>query len=202
MRIITLVLFLTLLIQTPASAETIYLKDGTSQQGQIVGENVDSYTLRVGGKNTRIFKNQIDRIEKDDVKQAPSPLTQQLQQEGYISEEEMKHMEILTDEKKALILKLLEINGTVDLLEKNKNEVLTKTPIEQYDAINELIDIDQLLGDIVPIYAKYYSSDELKQIISFYESPAGQKIIHSTPQVMQEVVQASVQYFQKRLQNQ
>ena len=38
----------------------------------------------------------------------------------------------------------------------------------------------------VPIYDKYLAHDEIKEIIKFYESPTGQKLIKVLPQISQE----------------
>jgi hypothetical protein len=43
--------------------------------------------------------------------------------------------------------------------------------------------IDALLEKLVPIYAKYYTIDDLKAINAFYESPAGRHMIQVQPQL-------------------
>lgn len=42
-----------------------------------------------------------------------------------------------------------------------------------------------------PLYDKFFSEDELKQIVAFYKSPAGQKTIEVVPQLLQESMQKS-----------
>jgi len=43
-----------------------------------------------------------------------------------------------------------------------------------------------LLDLIVPIYDKYYSRDEIKGLIQFYETPVGNKMVSVTPQIAVE----------------
>jgi hypothetical protein len=46
--------------------------------------------------------------------------------------------------------------------------------------------IIELKKDIVPIYAKYLTLEEIKAINTFYASPAGKKLALSTPMITQE----------------
>jgi uncharacterized protein len=39
----------------------------------------------------------------------------------------------------------------------------------------------------VPVYSKYYSGDEIKQLIQLYETPIGQKMLTTTPKVVAEL---------------
>lgn len=192
------------LMCSAAAADKITMRDGTIKEGRIVDENTFSYMLRVDEEDVRIFKDQVALVErsKKESKPEPSALLKQLEQEGFVSQDELDSLETLTDEKRKLIIRFLEINGTTQLLEKNKKEALEKVSIEQYGRVSRLLDVEGIMNVVVAIYAKHYTTDELRQTVDFFESEAGQKIINKTPQIMQEVVQASVQYFQKQLQEQ
>lgn len=41
-----------------------------------------------------------------------------------------------------------------------------------------------------PIYDKYYSTDELKELVVFYKTPLGQKSISILPSIMQDSIEA------------
>jgi hypothetical protein len=45
---------------------------------------------------------------------------------------------------------------------------------------------DEMIVRLIPIYDKAFSEEELKGIIRFYESAAGQRLLEATPQVMEE----------------
>jgi len=47
--------------------------------------------------------------------------------------------------------------------------------------------LQQLLDLAVPIYDKYYSDDEIKQLIHLYETPMGQKMLKVMPKVLGEL---------------
>jgi hypothetical protein len=43
---------------------------------------------------------------------------------------------------------------------------------------------------MVPIYKKYYTHDEIKDLIKFYKTPIGQKTISVMPSVTQDAMAA------------
>ncbi len=43
----------------------------------------------------------------------------------------------------------------------------------------------QLVEMLVPIYAKYYTDADVRQMIAFYKTPLGQKIIQNNPEIAQ-----------------
>jgi uncharacterized protein len=45
---------------------------------------------------------------------------------------------------------------------------------------------DALRGDYAQLYADTFSEDEIKQLMNFYRTPAGQKLIDSLPQIMKK----------------
>ena len=47
----------------------------------------------------------------------------------------------------------------------------------------------QIVDMAVPIYNKYFSDDEIKALIKFYETPVGQKAISAMPQLTSEMQQ-------------
>lgn len=47
---------------------------------------------------------------------------------------------------------------------------------------------DELISKIVPIYGKHLSEEELSQLVKFYETPVGKKLISVQPLIMQESV--------------
>jgi hypothetical protein len=49
---------------------------------------------------------------------------------------------------------------------------------------------DDLVEMVVPIYAKYLTHDDVKELIKFYESPVGRKLVKVQPKVMGESMQA------------
>lgn len=62
-------------------------------------------------------------------------------------------------------------------------------PDEFWDEFLKEMDSDTLINMTVPIYEKYYSDAEIKQLIDFYRSDIGKKVVLVTPMIMQESMQ-------------
>ena len=58
----------------------------------------------------------------------------------------------------------------------------------------ERFDPDELINRIVPVYDKYYTREDVKQIIQFFETPLGRKFLETSPQLMQESMTVGQQY--------
>jgi len=61
-------------------------------------------------------------------------------------------------------------------------------PNANWAEIKKKANFEGLLYDCVPVYAKYYTHDEIKQFIKFYESPLGKKMVETTPLIMNETM--------------
>ncbi|CAM3604200.1 DUF2059 domain-containing protein [Elizabethkingia occulta] len=55
-------------------------------------------------------------------------------------------------------------------------------------------DFEELL---IPIYSKYYTEKELDDIIAFYKTPTGQKVIKTMPDMTKESMQAGQEWGMK-----
>ena len=62
--------------------------------------------------------------------------------------------------------------------EKVWDELIAETKVE--------FSPEKLIELVVPIYDKHYTHDEIRQLISFYESPLGRKVTSVTPLLAQE----------------
>ena len=65
-------------------------------------------------------------------------------------------------------------------------------PWEEYiERCLQRIDIDRLLYQMVPIYSRYYTREEIAELIAFYETPLGRKLVKETSQILQEMYAAT-----------
>ncbi|WP_339616611.1 DUF2059 domain-containing protein [uncultured Gilvimarinus sp.] len=56
---------------------------------------------------------------------------------------------------------------------------------------------DAMKDDMAEIYRKYFTDDEIKKLIEFYETPVGQKAIEVMPQLFQEGSQIGMRIAQE-----
>jgi len=98
--------------------------------------------------------------------------------------------------KTANVKKLLELTGARQLslqvartLVKAFKDGGSTAPDEFWDEFLKEMDSDTLINMTVPVYEKYYSDKEIEQLIRFYQSDIGKKVVLVTPQIMQESMQ-------------
>jgi hypothetical protein len=51
--------------------------------------------------------------------------------------------------------------------------------------------MDELMAEIIPLYARYFSAEELRSMAAFYRTPAGAKMLFLTPRISHEALQIS-----------
>jgi uncharacterized protein len=59
------------------------------------------------------------------------------------------------------------------------------------DAYQKKFDVDELTEQLVAIYDKHYTDDEIKALLQFYGSPVGQKVAAEMPKIAREIQAAS-----------
>jgi hypothetical protein len=114
-------------------------------------------------------------------------------------------------DKQADIRHLLEITGaaalamqTMDEMEKSMKPMIADS-LPPGDYREKLVDLffekfqqkcdpKELVELIVPIYDKYYTAEEIKGLIRFYESPLGQKTASTLPKIAAESQAAGGQW--------
>ena len=57
-------------------------------------------------------------------------------------------------------------------------------------SFRDSINVNELIDTRVMIYDKYYTVDDIDQLIDFYKSPIGKKVIKNTPIIFQELMEA------------
>jgi len=102
------------------------------------------------------------------------------------------------------ILKLLRVSGTDKLTEQMMpmmiqqfQQIIPNIPNIFWVKVIEKMNSDDLLYACIPIYDKYYTHDEIKQLITFYESPLGRRLVEVTPLLTQETMAVGQEWGEK-----
>jgi uncharacterized protein len=102
------------------------------------------------------------------------------------------------------IRELLEITNSSAMATQSMQQMMeyfktsfTEVPDEFWNRLMTEIDADSLLELIIPIYAKYYSAEDLDQLIAFYGTPLGQKMLQVQGPITQETIAVSTQWGQE-----
>ena len=94
------------------------------------------------------------------------------------------------------IQKLLEVTGSgklgiqaMETMLVSFKQTYRQVPDSFWKDFMKEVNADALNKMVIPIYDKYYTESEIQQLISFYQTSLGQKVITTMPQIMQESMQ-------------
>lgn len=94
------------------------------------------------------------------------------------------------------IKKLLELSGSGKVgaqvgqsMIANFKKNYSNVPEEFWNEVSKEFNSEAIIELIIPIYDKYYSESDIKELIVFYGSPIGKKLIATMPLVVQESMQ-------------
>ncbi len=132
------------------------------------------------------------------------------------------------DQKDALIRELLEVTGAFaiadQMIDATSQNMATQVKTLRPDIPSEAIDMifeevrrtfaasrDEFATAMVAIYGRHFTSDEISDLLAFYQTPTGRKLVQAQPQIVQDslaigqqwglaVGQEAVQNVRRRLQ--
>jgi hypothetical protein len=103
--------------------------------------------------------------------------------------------------KRAEIRRLIELTGaakvSVDVMRQMIAPIrasFPNVPEEFWDDFLKQVNADDLIDLVVPVYDKYYSLQDIHDLIAFYQSPVGQKTIKVLPQLSAETISAGQEW--------
>lgn len=99
------------------------------------------------------------------------------------------------------------INSESSLSAKERKLALSKID-KQMPRINQIMAefmndpslVDEMMAQAVPIYARNFTADEIRQIAAFYRTPVGAKMLAAMPKLASESMQASQKLMIERMQ--
>ncbi|MDF5724096.1 MAG: DUF2059 domain-containing protein [Rhizonema sp. PD37] len=99
------------------------------------------------------------------------------------------------------IKQLLNITGASSLSQQIVTQMLIsiksqypQVPQKFWDAFLGEFNADDIVKQLIPIYRKYYSDEDIKGLIAFYQTPLGKKTIMLLPQLSQESIVVGQKY--------
>jgi uncharacterized protein len=110
----------------------------------------------------------------------------------------------VSQDKRIEIEKMLRLTGIEKMMDQMVTQLVStfKTqqlgvPEEFWTKFEKRLKTRDLIDQLIPLYDKYYSLEDLRAANTFYESPAGQRILKATPQLMQESMKIGQEWGQK-----
>ncbi|MCP5046996.1 MAG: DUF2059 domain-containing protein [bacterium] len=98
-----------------------------------------------------------------------------------------------SDAKRADIKRMVELSGAGKLGIQAMNQMVKvfkrsqpSVPDTFWKEFMAEVDPNELVEMVIPSYDKHLTHEEVKQLIAFYQSPIGKKLVSVQPQIMQE----------------
>jgi hypothetical protein len=83
---------------------------------------------------------------------------------------------------------------------KKLQEALPKLTAQTHSMLTDPSLVDDMLAEMVPLYADTYTLDEIRQLSAFYASPLGQKMLANMPTLMSRSMEISNRVMMPRIQ--
>ena len=105
----------------------------------------------------------------------------------------LKAEDSINTQKRADIISFLSASGSGEML-MNVAEQIVKVfkdnypdvPEKVWEDCKDAINTSELIELLVPIYDRNFTHVEIKEMIKFYHTPVGKKLVKSTPQIIEE----------------
>jgi len=229
MRVLVMMMVMLLSSVCWSAAVTVNLSDGRSVQGDIVKQDSKSLQISVDGVTMTYYADEIKDIDgtpfasiqtqaaPEAAATAPVVQPRAATQPEAAAQPDTAVNPVnapapatapatgptgeIDPDKKALILKFIDVFGTRQALTNNFEIMLKQIAKEKPDEaekIRERVKVGEIIERLLPIYDRNFTSEDLKAFIAFYGSDEGKKLISTIPELMKESVSESVKYMQEK----
>lgn len=96
---------------------------------------------------------------------------------------------------------LIELSGGADIgvmifenMMMSFRDTFPDVPGEFWDRMVDVVETDDLMDILVPIYRKHFTAEDVAGLIRFYESPLGRKLIEAQPDMTRESMVAGEEW--------
>lgn len=97
------------------------------------------------------------------------------------------------DTKEKLVKEMLELSGagkmafqTMEMMISSYKKQMPDVKTDFWDEFMKEAQTGDLITMIAPVYAKHFTEDEIKELIAFYKTPVGKKLVEKLPAISQE----------------
>lgn len=213
MRVFFIILFLLSIINSSAFAEKILLNSGQVIEGKILEENDRQIKVDVDGIPLTYYLDEVqvirDKFNKPNSLPAETqnvaPLSNEAQDKKVETSDQsllskaQKDLNLMAMDKRQLVLRYMEVTGVQGHMRKAFAEIVQNAPQAKKKNLEKVLKIDGIIEELVPVYEQYFDEKDLKELIIFYESALGQKILKTAPLILKETTEKSFEYFQGKI---
>ena len=206
-RALVLVLWI-LVIPIGVHAETLLLKNGTVVKAKILEQDKKKMKVEVNGQTVTYYMDEIQSVNNSSVMDSvafsstadavPTPDVQQVAKPTELQTAKLPYSPSFIS-KRVLIKKFIDVFGTRENMTQNFERMLASMPPQKREEVRKILNVDEVIDNLVPLYDKYFTQEELESYLEFYSSDEGQKFLKTIPQIMKESVDVNIEYFKTKL---
>ena len=105
----------------------------------------------------------------------------------------------LSEDKRTLVIELLQLVNAKEQSQQVLDSMIQTMPLDVQATFKEALNADEMMKLVIPVYERYLTVDDLKSVITFYQSPAGKKLLDAQPKIMKDSMIVMKVYVQKKL---
>lgn len=102
------------------------------------------------------------------------------------------------------IRKLLDLTGTREMVEQMKTLMVAQVQqgaeglsTEMVQELLAAMKPEDLIESMIPVYEQHFTAAEIKQLLAFYQSPVGKKVITEMPEIMKQSSERGIAWGEK-----
>ncbi len=179
-----------------AFADTVYLKSGRVVEGNILERSDSQVKIDANGITLTYYMDEVDRIESAQGVLANQVVPAQDERVSAVSDRGNIYSAL---SKEGLVLKYMEVTGVRNNMQKTFTDIIDAAPEEKKADLRQVLDLDEVLRQLIPVYEQYFSERDLQELIAFYESDVGRKLLRTAPLILKDSMDKSLEYFQGKL---
>lgn len=194
-----------------ARAEVIILKDGRTVNGVILEKDDRKIKIEENGQTVTYYRDQIESVNGAPLAQEPkvlepeaikSDVVQPAQNSESVTKKSGAKIEPPNPSglsKRALIRKFMEVFGTREAMTQNFDRLVGALPPNKAEEVRKILNVEEVIDNIMPLYDKYFTQEDLEYYVAFYSSEQGKKFLKALPEIMKESVEVNIEYFKTKL---
>jgi len=101
--------------------------------------------------------------------------------------------------KRELVVELLRVTRAQRQAQEMLDVMLAMLPEDVQDTLRETFKPEEMVREIIPVYEKYLSVEDLRALLAFYRSPAGQKLLRIQPDLTKDAMIVMKVYAERRV---
>jgi hypothetical protein len=100
---------------------------------------------------------------------------------------------------KELVLRYLTLSGTENTLDQMFQEMIENSSPQDAGRLSQAYDLGEIMEILVPVYQKYFTDDDMRKLVEFYQSSVAKKLNETTPMIIKDTLDAAMLYFRTKL---